>query len=167
MNGHSSTNDKGTAGVSPVITRICLCASIVCSGLALRRYGFDLGLPAIVVKYGGSVLWGAMVFFLVAIAAPQSSRRNVVLISAVIAVCVEMFRARANALAGRISANACRYPAAWPYLFALGYPRLWRRNCARARARPSCRAGLHWTARPSFRKLKAPEAVQFLLDPAP
>jgi uncharacterized protein DUF2809 len=92
MNGHSSTNDKGTAGVSPVITRICLCASIVCSGLALRRYGFDLGLPAIVVKYGGSILWGAMVFFLVAIAAPQSSRRNVVLISAVIAVCVEMFR---------------------------------------------------------------------------
>ncbi|MGC1563756.1 MAG: DUF2809 domain-containing protein [Bradyrhizobium sp.] len=76
----------------PVAVRICLCASIIVCGLALRRYGFELGLPAIVVKYGGSMLWGAMVFFLVAIAAPGSSRPNIALISILVAVCVELFR---------------------------------------------------------------------------
>jgi hypothetical protein len=44
------------------------------------------------VKYGGSMLWGAMVFFLVAIAAPGSSRPNIALISILVAVCVELFR---------------------------------------------------------------------------
>jgi hypothetical protein len=75
-----------------LIVRACLCLAIVISGLALRRFGFGLGWPAIIVKYGGSMLWGAMVFFLVLIAAPRRSRRYVALISAVIAVCVELFR---------------------------------------------------------------------------
>jgi hypothetical protein len=75
-----------------LIVRACLCLAIVISGLVLRRFGFGLGLPAIIVKYGGSMLWGAMVFFLVAIAARRRSRRYVALISAVIAVCVELFR---------------------------------------------------------------------------
>lgn len=75
-----------------LIVRACLCLAIVISGLTLRRFGFGLGWPAIVVKYGGSMLWGAMVFFLVAIAAPRRPRRYVALISAVIAVCVELFR---------------------------------------------------------------------------
>ena len=48
-----------------LIVRACLCLAIVISGLALRRFGFGLGWPAIIVKYGGSMLWGAMVFFLV------------------------------------------------------------------------------------------------------
>jgi hypothetical protein len=64
---------------------------MVC-GLALRRFGLGLGLPPIVVKYGGSILWGAMVFLLVAIAAPRVSRPIIALISIVIAVCIEMFR---------------------------------------------------------------------------
>jgi hypothetical protein len=75
-----------------LVARICLCVAIIMSGLTLRRFGFGLGLPAIIVKYGGSVLWGAMVFFIVAIAAPRRSRQYVALISAVIAVCVELFR---------------------------------------------------------------------------
>jgi hypothetical protein len=85
-NGHDMTERFRVA------VRICLCASIIISGLALRRYGFGLGLPATIVKYGGSMLWGAMVFLLVAIAAHRLSRGKVVLISAVIAVCVELFR---------------------------------------------------------------------------
>ena len=74
------------------IARICLCVAIIISGLTLRRFGFGLGLPAIIVKYGGSMLWASMVFFIVAIAAPRRSRQYVALISAVIAVCVELFR---------------------------------------------------------------------------
>ena len=51
-----------------------------------------MGLPALPVKYGGSILWGAMVFFLVAIAIPRASRFQVAIFSAVIAVFVELFR---------------------------------------------------------------------------
>ena len=69
-----------------------LCLSIVVCGLALRGFGFGLGLPAFIVKYGGSMLWTTMVFFLVAIAAPARSRSSVALVSAAIAICVELFR---------------------------------------------------------------------------
>ena len=74
------------------ITRACLCLSIIVCGLALRKFGLGLGLPSVLVKYGGSMLWGTMVFFLVAIAAPGQSRWRVALISVLLAVCVELFR---------------------------------------------------------------------------
>jgi Protein of unknown function (DUF2809) len=73
-------------------TRAGLCLAIILSGLALRRFGLGLGVPAIVVKYGGSILWGAMVFFLVAVAMPRLSRLGIAAVSAVIAVGVELFR---------------------------------------------------------------------------
>jgi Protein of unknown function (DUF2809) len=75
-----------------MITRISLCLSIILAGLALRGFGFRVGLPAFVVKYGGSLLWGTMVFFLLAIAALGWSRRTVALIALAIAVGVELFR---------------------------------------------------------------------------
>jgi hypothetical protein len=75
-----------------LIVRAGLCLLIVMSGLSLRGFGFGLGLPAFVVKYGGSLLWAAMVFFLVAMAASRRSRLSVALISASIAVGVELFR---------------------------------------------------------------------------
>ncbi|MFY9956526.1 DUF2809 domain-containing protein [Bradyrhizobium sp.] len=74
------------------IVRAGLCLPVVICGLALRLLGPGLGLPAFVVKYGGSLLWAAMVFFLVAIAASRSTRRSVVMVAAVIAVGVELFR---------------------------------------------------------------------------
>ena len=58
----------------------------------MRKFGLGLGLPSVLVKYGGSMLWGTMVFFLVAIAAPGRSHWRMVLISALLAVCVELFR---------------------------------------------------------------------------
>jgi len=74
------------------IARACLCLSIIVCGLALRKFGLGLGLPPVLVKYGGSMLWGTMVFFLVAIAAPGQSHRRVALISVLLAVSVELFR---------------------------------------------------------------------------
>lgn len=50
------------------------------------------GLPALAVKYGGSVLWGTMVFFLVAMTASTLSRPRIALIAAAIAIAVELFR---------------------------------------------------------------------------
>ena len=74
------------------VVRAGLCLLTVVSGLALRGFGSGLGLPSLIVKYGGSLLWGTMVFFLVALAASRQSRRRIVLISAMIAVGVELFR---------------------------------------------------------------------------
>ena len=74
------------------ITRACLCLSIIVCGLTLRKFGLGLGLPSVLVKYGGSMLWGTMVFFLLAIAAPGQSHRRVALISVLLAISVELFR---------------------------------------------------------------------------
>jgi Protein of unknown function (DUF2809) len=74
------------------IIRASLCLLIILSGLALRGFGFNFGLSAFVVKYGGSLLWAAMVYFLVAMAASNASRPSIALISAAIVVGVELFR---------------------------------------------------------------------------
>jgi len=74
------------------IARAVLCLAIIVAGLALRHFGLGLGIPAPIVKYGGSILWGAMVFFLIAIATPRSSTSHIAAASAVIAVAVELLR---------------------------------------------------------------------------
>ena len=75
-----------------MMVRACLCLSIIVSGLALRGFGLGLGLPVFFVKYGGSLLWAAMVFFLVALAASGLKRPGIALIAASIAIGVELFR---------------------------------------------------------------------------
>jgi hypothetical protein len=91
MNG-ASINPDQAARRSLVIARTCLCLSVIVCGLALRGFGPQLGLPVFIVKYGGSTLWGAMLFFLVAMAAPNLSRQRIALVAAAIAVGVELFR---------------------------------------------------------------------------
>ena len=75
-----------------IVVRAGLCLSIIACGLALRGVGLGLGLPSSIVKYGGSILWGTMVFLLVGMVASNLSRRSIVLIAALIAVGVELFR---------------------------------------------------------------------------
>jgi hypothetical protein len=77
---------------SRVIVRAGLCLCVIVCGLALRGYRPSLGLSALVVKYGGSMLWGTMVFFLVGLAISNSPRLGIALISVFIAICVELFR---------------------------------------------------------------------------
>lgn len=64
---------------------------IVC-GLSLRWYGLPLGVPALIVKYGGSLLWATMVFLLVGVLAPRLSRTQLASVAAAIAVLVEFSR---------------------------------------------------------------------------
>ena len=92
MSTSSDRLTRETVHGPALAVRVCLCLLILVSGLALRGFGFDLGLPALVVKYGGSALWAAMVFFLVAIAASHLPRPTIALISMSIAVAVELFR---------------------------------------------------------------------------
>ena len=75
-----------------MIARIGVVLAVIAAGLALRRYGLGLGLPGSVVKYGGSILWGTMLFLLVAIVASLQPRWKIASISLVIAIGVELFR---------------------------------------------------------------------------
>ena len=88
---HDRPTRQRTFGTTFVV-RACLCLLIIASGLALRRFGPGLGLAFPLVKYGGSILWGTIVFFLVAMAARARSQQRIALISAAIAVGVELFR---------------------------------------------------------------------------
>jgi hypothetical protein len=92
MNAASNRVTRERALGAAMIVRGSLCLLIIVSGLALRKFGPVLGLSFFFVKYGGSVLWGTMVFFLVAMTAPARSRSSVAVISAAVAVCVELFR---------------------------------------------------------------------------
>lgn len=75
-----------------MIRRIVFCFMIIAAGLALRRYGYALGLPFGIVKYGGSVLWGAMVFGVVDLVLAGRRPRLAVVMACLIALVVELSR---------------------------------------------------------------------------
>lgn len=65
---------------------------VVIAGLCLRLFGYKMGLSFFVVKYGGSVLWGAMVYLLVAAGLVVSRRYRMIAIAGAVAVAVELVR---------------------------------------------------------------------------
>lgn len=68
---------------------------IIICGLTLRRFGYAVDLPFSIVKYGGSLLWGSMVYFLVAFAvATLASVRPaaIAVMALLVATGVELFR---------------------------------------------------------------------------
>ena len=65
---------------------------VIATGQGVRAYGYEIGLPFILVKYGGSVLWCTMVYFLVGMVLGDKPIRRIVIISLSIAVAVEFFR---------------------------------------------------------------------------
>jgi len=71
---------------------IALLAAIIASGLLLRHFGPSAGLPFVVVKYGGSLLWGAMVYVLLAVAARCRPAASLALLAGLVAAGVEFSR---------------------------------------------------------------------------
>lgn len=65
---------------------------VILAGLALRRFGYDIGLPFVVVKYGGSILWGSMVFLVVASLLPGRNGRAAIVVACIVAIAVELTR---------------------------------------------------------------------------
>ena len=61
--------------------------AIIAGGLLWRRP--ELGLPVFTAKYGGSILWGAMVFCLVGALLPAAGLVRIALIAAIVAAAVE------------------------------------------------------------------------------
>ncbi|MBX4974899.1 DUF2809 domain-containing protein [Rhizobium lentis] len=72
--------------------RLAALLLVIVLGLALRRFGYGADLPFVVVKYGGSVLWGAMVYLLVAMFFARSRRVVIAGIALFIVISVELFR---------------------------------------------------------------------------
>ena len=89
---HGAQPDKPVAPRQRSLIRATLALIVIACGLSLRWYGFPLGLPAFVVKYGGSLLWATMVFLLVGALLPGLSRAQIAAITMAIATVVEFSR---------------------------------------------------------------------------
>ncbi len=78
------------------LQRLAALFLIIISGLMLRRFGYSVDLPFVFVKYGGSLLWGAMVYFLLAVLIAGLHRGTrpaaIAAMALVAAICVELFR---------------------------------------------------------------------------
>ncbi|WP_409190005.1 DUF2809 domain-containing protein [Bradyrhizobium sp. RDM4] len=84
--------EKPVAPLRTSVIRAGLVLAVIACGLSLRWYGFRLGLPAFVVKYGGSLLWATMVYLLVGVLLPRLTRAQIAGLAMVIAVAVELSR---------------------------------------------------------------------------
>ncbi|EJB03156.1 hypothetical protein FHX14_006426 [Rhizobium sp. BK619] len=65
---------------------------VIALGLLLRRFGYAAELPFIIVNYGASALWGAMVYLLVTLFVASSRPAILAVIAMAIAIAVELFR---------------------------------------------------------------------------
>ena len=72
--------------------RLAALLLVIALGLVLRRFGYAVDLPFFVVKYGGSALWGAMVYLLSALFIARSRPAAIAAVAMVVAICVELFR---------------------------------------------------------------------------
>jgi len=86
------TRDQPAAPLRTSLIRAALALVVIAGGLSLRWYGFPLGLPAFVVKYGGSLLWATMVLLLVGVLLPRLTRAQLAAIALAIAIVVEFSR---------------------------------------------------------------------------
>jgi hypothetical protein len=83
MSPGKSANGQRTAYLALVLLTIV-------AGVVLRR--LPMGLPFFLVKYGGSVLWAAMIYWLVAALRPAWRVAEVAFVAAICAALVEFFK---------------------------------------------------------------------------
>lgn len=74
----------------PIVLSIVLMVATVIGGLTIRF--IPLGLPALIVKYGGSMLWALMIYWIVSALLPSLRLLIVALISAALTTAVEFFK---------------------------------------------------------------------------
>jgi len=67
-----------------------LCFATIVAGIVVRFA--PLGLPSIVVKYGGSMLWALMIYWIVSTVLPAWNLPAVAFIAGLIATAVEFFK---------------------------------------------------------------------------
>jgi hypothetical protein len=81
---------RETMKARPVLLSLRLMLLTIAAGLAVRFA--RVGLPARVVKYGGSALWALMIYWVVSTLAPRLRVDAAVLLSGLIATAVEFFK---------------------------------------------------------------------------
>jgi len=84
--------DEIKATMSQRMRRLGIALAIIACGVALRLGGYEIGLPFYLVKYGGSTLWGGMVFFLLASLLPRQPLGRLALLSIIAAALIELSR---------------------------------------------------------------------------
>ncbi|WP_314952765.1 DUF2809 domain-containing protein [Bradyrhizobium cosmicum] len=89
---HGAQPDKPVALLRTSLIRASMALVVIACGLSLRWYGFPLGLPAFVVKYGGSLLWATMLFLLLGILLPRLTGAQLAAVAMVTAIVVEFSR---------------------------------------------------------------------------
>jgi hypothetical protein len=70
--------------------RFLLLTLTIALGITLRRV--PLGLPAMVTKYGGSMLWALMIYLLTAMLAPRLQAVHAAMVASAIATAIELFK---------------------------------------------------------------------------
>jgi hypothetical protein len=71
-------------------TYLALIILTIIAGLVLRRV--PLGLPFVIVKFGGSMLWAAMVYWIFAAIRPAAASESIALNAALFAAMIEFFK---------------------------------------------------------------------------
>ncbi len=84
--------DEIKASTSLRMRRLAIALVIIFCGVTLRLGGYEIGLPYFLVKYGGSTLWGAMVFFMFATLLYRQSIGRLAVLSLVSAALIEFSR---------------------------------------------------------------------------
>ena len=74
----------------PYSISVALIAVTIAAGLTLRLV--PLGLPYVVVKYGGSMLWALMIYWLVSSIRGRWSLMHSALVAGAVALAVELFK---------------------------------------------------------------------------
>jgi hypothetical protein len=72
------------------IKRLVAALVIIAGGVLLRRYGLAARIPAFDVKYGGDLLWAAMIYFILALLLRERPQRQVLAIAALVCALVEV-----------------------------------------------------------------------------
>jgi len=73
----------------PIALSIGLVVATIAAGLAIRFA--PLGLPVIIVKYGGSMLWALMIYWIVSTVLPSLRPAAAALVSGALATAIEFF----------------------------------------------------------------------------
>ncbi|MFS8050407.1 DUF2809 domain-containing protein [Rhizobium sp. BR 314] len=74
------------------ISPFLACLLTIAFGLVLRRFGYAVHLPFEIVKNGGSILWGAMVYWLLVTALPGARRITTTSAAMIVAALIEFSR---------------------------------------------------------------------------
>jgi hypothetical protein len=74
------------------LRRVLALALIIAAGVVLRGYGPRFGAPSFWVTYGGSALWAAMYFFVIALLMRSRPREQALYVASLVCALIEFLK---------------------------------------------------------------------------